>query len=80
MRFAIVLELVLFCGNALAQRGPPHAGAVVVGGGGGDLIGFLLVIGGIFVGLLVLMGTLALLGWIMSLLGKLWRRLCEIAR
>ena len=76
MRLAVVLELVLFCGNALAQRsGPPHAGAVVVGSGGGDLGGFLLAIVGIFIGLLVLMGVINLLGWIASLLRKLWRRL-----
>lgn len=41
MRFTIVLNLVLFCGNALAQGFvPPHIGAVVVESGGGNLAGF----------------------------------------
>lgn len=81
MRFAITLELVLFCGSALAQGfGPPHVGAVVVGGGGGGLAEFFLTIVGIFVGVMVLMGVFELLGWLMSLLGRLWRRLCEILR
>lgn len=81
MRFTIVLNLVLFCGNALAQNFvPPHIGAVVVGSGGGDLTGFLLAIVGIVVVVTMLVGVFKLFGWLMSLMAKLWRKLCEIMR
>lgn len=81
MRLTIVPGLMLFCGNALAQSFvPPHAGAVVVGGGGGDFSGFLLAIVGVFVGVTILVGVFKLLGWLMSLISKLWHRLCEMVR
>lgn len=68
------------CGNALAQRNaPPHAGAAAIGGSGG-LGDFLLVIGGIFVGVLILLFVLVLLEWLLSMPRVLWRKLREVLR
>lgn len=81
MRIAIAIAFVFYYGSALAQRNaPPHVGGVVAGGGSGDLVGFLLAIVGIFIGVMLLVGVFELLGWIMALSGKLWRRFREILR
>ena len=83
MRVILIVWSALIFGKAVAQIGPPHAGAAGVGGNGGleDLLPVIAVIVAIVVGVMIVALVLALLKWLfLTLPQMLWRRLREILR